>query len=91
MAPLLMPGSFVQVDENKKYRSGPWRSEYERPIYLVETRTEMVCCWCEVQGDRIVLQSHPLSGVPVRVLKFPQEAEIIGQVVGVAFSLHSSE
>jgi len=34
-----------------------------------------------------VLQPHPLSPVPVRILKHPQEAEVLGQVVGVAMSL----
>src|SRR4051812_15726015 len=86
MYPLLMPGSFVQVDESQGYDVENWRSEYERPMYLVETREELLCCWCEMQKDKIVLQSHPLSGVPVRVMPHPQEAEIIGRVVGVAMS-----
>ena len=34
--------------------------------------------------DSIVLQPHPLSPSQVRVLKYPQEAEVLGQVVGVA-------
>jgi len=62
-------------------RGSIWRSEFERPIYFVETRNGFVCCWCHVSRDRIVLQSHPLSPVPVRTLKHPQEAEVIGQVV----------
>jgi hypothetical protein len=86
MYPLVMPGSFVQVDESKGYVGGKWRSEYERPIYLVETRDELVCCWCEIQGSKIVLQSHPLSQVPVRLLNYPQEAEILGMVIGIAMS-----
>jgi hypothetical protein len=40
-----------------------------------------------LQQDELVLQSHPLSPVPVRLLKHPQEAEVIGQVVGVAMRL----
>lgn len=88
MYPILTPGSFVQVDETKnKAVNGMWRSEYERPIYFVETREAFVCSWCHVQRDTIVLQPHPLSPVPVRVLRHPQEAEIIGQVVGVAMRL----
>jgi transcriptional regulator with XRE-family HTH domain len=88
MQPILPPGSFVQVDEAKnKVAEGVWRSEFERPIYFVETREGFVCCWCHVSRDRIVLQSHPLSPVPVRTLKHPQEAEVIGQVVGVAMRL----
>ncbi len=85
MYPILPPGSFVQVDETKnRVIEGAWRSEIERPIYFVETREGFVCSWCQVNRDRIVLQSHPLSPVPVRTLKHPQEAEVIGQVVGAA-------
>ena len=88
MYPILPPGSFVQVDERKnKAAEGAWRSEYERPIYFVETREGFVCSWCHVRRDTIVLQPHPLSPVPVRILRHPQEGEIIGQVVGVAMRL----
>jgi transcriptional regulator with XRE-family HTH domain len=88
MYPILPPGAFVQVDETRnKAAEGTWRSEYERPIYFVETREGFVCSWCQVQRDSIVLQPHPLSPVPVRILRHPQEAEIIGQVVGVAMRL----
>lgn len=88
MYPILPPGSFVQVDETKnKAIEGAWRSEFERPIYFVETREGFICSWCHVRRDAIVLQPHPLSPVPVRMLRHPQEAEIIGQVVGVAMRL----
>src|SRR3974390_2262458 len=88
MYPILSPGSFVQVDENKnKAVEGGWRSEFERPIYFVETREGFVCSWCDVQRDMIVLQPHPLSPVSVRILRHPQEAELIGQAVGVAMGL----
>jgi len=88
MYPILPPGSFVQVDESKnRVAEGLWRSEFERPIYFVETRDGFVCSWCNITRDRITLQSHPLSPVPVRTLKHPQEAEVIGQVVGVAMRL----
>ena len=88
MYPILPPGSFVQVDESKnKAREGAWRTEFERPIYFVETREGFVCSWCQVRRENIVLQPHPLSPVPVRILRHPQEAEIIGQVVGVAMRL----
>jgi len=88
MYPILPPGSFVQVDEAKnKVVEGVWRSEFERPIYFVEMREGFTCCWCSIKRDSIVLQPHPLSPVSVRVLKYPQEAEILGQVVGVAMRL----
>jgi hypothetical protein len=88
MYPLLPPGTFVQVDEskNKVVESG-WRTEYERPIYFVETRAGHTCCWCTLAREELILQPHPLSPVPARILKFPQEADIVGQVVGVAMRL----
>jgi len=88
MYPLLQPGSFVQVDESKRrVLTRPWRSEYERPMYFVETREGFVCCWCSLRPNYLVLQPHPLSSTPVRMLKHPQEAEVIGQVVGVAMKI----
>ncbi|MGA8878770.1 MAG: helix-turn-helix transcriptional regulator, partial [Candidatus Korobacteraceae bacterium] len=39
MYPLILPGSFVQVDESRNSVIRKlWRSEFERPIYFVETR-----------------------------------------------------
>lgn len=88
MYPLILPGSFVQVDEGRsRVEEGKWQSEFGRPIYFVETREGYVCCWCSIRRGEIVLQSHPLSPVPPRILKHPQEAEVIGQVVGVAMRL----
>jgi transcriptional regulator with XRE-family HTH domain len=88
MYPLLLPGSFIQVDESRsRVEEKKWRSELERPIYFVETREGHVCCWCSVRRGEIILQSHPLSPVPARILKHPQDAEVVGQVVGVAMRL----
>jgi transcriptional regulator with XRE-family HTH domain len=88
MYPLILPGSFVQVDEERsRVEEAKWRSELERPVYFVETREGYICCWCAIRKGEIVLQSHPLSPVQPRILKHPQEAEVIGQVVGVAMRL----
>jgi len=88
MYPILPPGSFVQVDESKnRVFEGAWRTEYERPIYFVETRDGHTCCWCTLSREEIILQPHPLSPVPARSLRYPQEAEVIGQVVGIAIRL----
>ena len=95
MYPLILPGSFVQIDEERnRVEEGKWHSELERPIYFVETREGYICCWCTVRRGEIVLQPHPLSPATPRILKHPQEAEVIGQVVGVAMQLdgwHSHE
>jgi hypothetical protein len=88
MYPLILPGSFVQVDEDlDRVQEGKWRSEFERPIYFIETRDGYLCSWCSLRKGEIILQSHPLSPVPPRILKHPQEAEVIGQVVGLAMRL----
>jgi transcriptional regulator with XRE-family HTH domain len=88
MYPLILPGSFVQVDEDRtRVEEGKWRSELERPIYFVETREGYVCCWCAIRRGEIILQPHPLSPASPRILKHPQEAEVIGQVVGLAMRL----
>jgi len=88
MYPILLPGSFVQVDESRnKIMEGSWCSENERPIYFVETRQGYKCCWCSLKNSQITLQPHPLSSEPGQVLRYPQEAEVIGQVVGVAMRL----
>jgi len=87
MYPILPPGSFIQVDEKlNKVVEGPWQSEYERPIYFVETRDSHVCCWCASGRDELILQSHPLSPVQPKVVRH-SHAEIIGQVVGVAMRI----
>ncbi|MGB7641478.1 MAG: helix-turn-helix transcriptional regulator [Terriglobales bacterium] len=92
MYPILQPGSFVQVDESRtRVVERQWRSEYERPIYFVETRDGFTCCWCSFRlnslANSLVLQPHPLSPTPVRILRHPQEAEVIGQVVGIAMRI----
>jgi transcriptional regulator with XRE-family HTH domain len=88
MYPILQPGTFVQVDESRtRVVEKQWHSEYERPIYFVETREGFTCCWCSFRLNSLVLQPHPLSPTPVRILRHPQEAEVIGQVVGVAMRI----
>ncbi len=88
MYPLIRPGSLVQIDTTcDQVESGPWRSEYERPIYFIATRGGYSCSWCTLIGNHLILQPHPLSSHPVRVLRYPQEADIVGQVVGVAMKM----
>ncbi len=88
MYPILLPGSFVQVDESRsKVVEQMWRSEYERPIYFIETKEGFFCSWCSLRGSELLLQPHPLSPVQPRTLKSGTEAEVLGQVVGVAMRL----
>jgi transcriptional regulator with XRE-family HTH domain len=86
--PLIRPGSFVEIDpEVKTPRHGLARSEFDRPIYFVDLRNEYACSWCELVEDKLLLLAHPLSPVKTRIFAFPREAEIIGQVTGVAMRL----
>ncbi len=88
MYPLLLPGSFVQIDESRrKVEEGPWRSEYERPIYFLETRDGFVCSWCELTGSTLVLRPHPMSPARTRLFRHGSEVEVLGQVVGIAMRL----
>jgi transcriptional regulator with XRE-family HTH domain len=88
MYPLILPGSFVQIDESlNTIVKRRWRSEYERPIYFAETRQGFACSWCELNGNLLTLTSHPMSPVPSRTLRLGSEVEVIGQVVGIAMRL----
>lgn len=88
MYPLLRPGSFVQIEsQSMRMQSSDWRTEYDRPIYFVELRDGYACSWCELRGSQITLVPHPLSGCPIRQFAYPSEAEIVGQVTGVAMRL----
>jgi transcriptional regulator with XRE-family HTH domain len=86
--PLLRPGSFVEIDpELKNFDPVPVRSEFDRPIYFIDLRNEYACGWCDLLGDKLLLISHPLSPIKTRSFNFHKEAEIIGQVTGVAMRI----
>jgi len=88
MDPILHPGAFVQIDTDlNRVQPSAWRTEFDRPIYFVELREGYACSWCEVGGSQITLLPHPLSACPVRRFAYPNDAEIIGQVTGVAMRL----
>ncbi|MGA2509000.1 MAG: helix-turn-helix transcriptional regulator [Candidatus Acidiferrales bacterium] len=88
MYPLLRPGSFVQIDNHpSRMQPSEWRTELDRPIYFVELRDGYACSWCEVRGSQLTLVPHPLSGCTIRQFAYPSEAEIVGQVTGVAMRL----
>lgn len=84
MHPLIPPGSFVQIDPLTKIRSKLWQSEYDRPIYFVDARDRYICGWCHLEDNHLMLIPHPLSRATVLKYRFPEDAEIVGQVVGVA-------
>lgn len=85
MYPLLRPGSLIMIDDQRRrvQRHG-WRNEYERPIYFVELHDGYRCAWCQLEGSRLTLLPHPMSSVVATSFRLPQEAEVVGQIVGVA-------
>jgi transcriptional regulator with XRE-family HTH domain len=88
MDPLIRPGSLVLVDPKLHHvQNSGWNNEYERPVYFVELREGFRCCWCRCEAGRLMLVPHPLSSCAPEVYKFPEEAEVLGQVVGVAMRL----
>lgn len=90
MMPLLRPGSLVMIDpERRDVLPGGWRTEYERPIYLVELRDGYLCGWCQIEDLRLTVVPYPTSTAPLRSFRLSTEAEVIGQVVGVAMRLVS--
>ena len=85
--PIIRPGAFVQIDpeQNKVI-----------PRYLAErTRTPGLFCGIARQplcgllcanseGNYLLLVPSPKSPVPIRHLRYPQDADIVGRVVGFA-------
>lgn len=91
MDPLMRPGTLVLIDPRlNQVRSFCWRNEFERPVYFVELREGFRCSWCLRENGRLILQPHPLSPCAPESHRFPGEAEVIGQVVGIAMRLAPS-
>lgn len=88
MDPLLRAGSHVVLDPGRqRVENSGWTNEFDRPIYFIELRVGYRCCWCLRDRHSLILQPHPLSSCPPEITRFPDEAEIVGQVVGVAMPL----
>lgn len=88
MFPLIRPGSLIMIDpERRRVTNEAYKDEFDRPIYFIELRQGYRCAWCQVEGSRLTLISHPTSGVPVQVFNLTKDAEVVGQVVGVAMRL----
>lgn len=88
MFPIIPPGSLVVIDDSRRriVTSG-WSTEFERPIYFLEHREGYVCGWCTLREGRLVVQPHPASLCDPETYSYPEEIEVIGQVMQVAMSL----
>jgi hypothetical protein len=88
MYPMIQPGALVQIDDRQvEIAAGGWSSEFGRPIYFLEMRDGYACCWCSISGDRLILQPHSGSPAAPEILRYPQDVDVVGRVVGVAMQL----
>jgi transcriptional regulator with XRE-family HTH domain len=89
MTPLLRPGSLVLVDTDlREIEDREWNSEYDRPMYLVDVRSGYRCGWFLRMQSRLFMQPHPLSHCAPESWGLPEQAEVVGQVIGVATRLN---
>jgi transcriptional regulator with XRE-family HTH domain len=90
MYPILRPGSLVAIDQTRqKVAADGWTSELDRPIYFLEHRNGYRCGWCTHMGENILILPHPASHQPPLLFKFPNEIDVVGQVMGVAMLIES--
>jgi transcriptional regulator with XRE-family HTH domain len=91
--PLIRPGSFVQIDSRQtKIAKGVWVSEHDRPVYFTELRdNRYACSWCELDGGQLLLIPSPQSQMPIRHVRYPQEAEIVGRVTVITMRIADSQ
>ena len=84
MVPLLRPGSVVLVDTGvRDLADDYWTSEHDRPIYFVDVRNGYRCGWFQEIGSRLIMHPHTLSRCLQESWQQPNEAEIVGKVIGV--------
>lgn len=84
MVPLLRPGSTVLIDTTlRRIEDTEWSNEYDRPMYFVELRNGYRCGWFQKEKSRLIMQPHTLSRCAPEAWRTPEDAEVVGQVVGV--------
>ena len=88
MYPLIPPGSFVQIDENKRrVANSGWENEYTRPIYFLLLHEGYRFAWCTERAGMLIVQPHSAAQIAASAYKYPGEVEVLGQAVGVAMRL----
>jgi hypothetical protein len=85
---MIPAGSIVLVDTSKREIAPQkaWTSEFERPIYFLQSRDGYFCGWCELDeaSQWLTLIPHPLSSASIRGWRYGTEIENLGRVVAVA-------
>lgn len=89
MMPLLRPGSLVLVDTDiRRIEEEDWTSEHDRPMYFVDVRDGYRCGWFHQAPGKLITQPHPLSRCAPEAWNSPDDAEVIGKVIGVVTRLN---
>lgn len=90
MVPVLRPGSVVLVDTAATDLDDErWTNEHDRPIYFVDVRDGYRCGWFQRRASELIMQPHTLSRCLPESWKLPEQAEIVGRVIGVVMRLNS--
>ncbi len=88
MHPVIPAGSLLVIDDSqRRIQTDGWIDQSERPLYFLEHRDAFYCRWCSLQDGVLSLIPAPSSLAPILSFKYPDEIEVIGQVVGLAISL----
>lgn len=89
--PMVRPGTLITYDTYQRSVASrkTYTNEFDRPIYLLDTREGYVCCWCDVEEDGTILRivPHPLGQTHFGLLKYGQDVRVVGRVVFIAMSL----
>jgi transcriptional regulator with XRE-family HTH domain len=87
MAPIILPGSMVLIDQNRRrIARGGWTSQQDRPIYFLEHRGGYHCGWCALTEEQLIVLPHPSSQQNPSLFD-PAEIDVVGQVIGVGMLL----
>jgi hypothetical protein len=85
---MLRPGALVLIDPGRQaVAAEARRCEAERPIYTADVRCGYRRCWCLREKNRLLRPANAVSPWASEIERFPNEAEIIGQAVGVSMRL----
>jgi hypothetical protein len=88
MHPAVPAGSLLVIDDSRrKIQAGGWESQSERPLYFLEHRDGFYCRWCSLSDGILTLIPDPSSAAPTLSFPYPDEIDVIGQVVGLAMTL----
>ncbi len=91
--PMIRPGTLLTADTYQRAIAPrkTYTNEFDRPIYLLDTREGYVCGWCDLEQDGTMLRivPHPLGQTRFGLLKYGKDVEVVGRVVFVAMSLDS--